>query len=73
MVFALSPTGDRLEIAVNDDGCGFASSANAGGRGLANLRQRAAQLGGTVAIASAVGAGTRIALSLPVSRLASQL
>lgn len=73
LVFALSPTGDRLEIAVNDDGCGFASNANAGGRGMANLRQRAAQLGGTVAIASAVGAGTRIALSLPVSRLGSEL
>lgn len=71
--FALSPAGDRLEIAVNDDGCGFASNAHAGGRGMANLRQRAAQLGGTVAIASAVGAGTRIALSLPVSRPASEL
>ena len=73
VVFALSPTGDRLDISASDDGCGFASNASAGGRGLANLRQRAAQLGGTVAIASAVGAGTRIALSLPISREASEL
>jgi signal transduction histidine kinase len=53
---------------VRDDGVGFAGDGCAGnghsGNGLRNLRERAARLGGTLAVDSAPGQGTRVRLSL---------
>lgn len=69
--FALSAAGERLLVDASDDGCGFAPSADPG-RGLANLHQRASVLGGTINITSSVGAGTHIALSMPVEQLTSE-
>ncbi len=58
---------DRLALSVADDGGGFATDAPAtGGRGLANIRARAAALGGEAVVESAPGRGTRVVLVLPI-------
>lgn len=57
-----------LALAIADDGAGFApSSSSAGGHGLANMRARAAALGGTLHVDSAPGKGTRVLLTLPLA------
>ncbi len=52
-----------LRLVVADDGVGGA--APVAGRGLAGLRDRVAASGGTLALESPSGAGTRIAVELP--------
>jgi signal transduction histidine kinase len=56
-------------LEVSDNGVGFSvgSERALSGRGLRNMRQRAAELGGTLDIASAPGQGTRIAVTIPTS------
>jgi signal transduction histidine kinase len=56
--------GDRLLLAIADDGPGGADPA---GRGLAGLGSRVAALGGELAIESPPDGGTRIAIRLPLS------
>jgi hypothetical protein len=56
-------TGDALEIAIEDDGQGFAFGEISHGQdGLLNMRQRMADIGGTFEIQSERGGGTRISL-----------
>jgi signal transduction histidine kinase len=56
-----------LALAIADDGAGFAvAQAGSGGHGLANMRARAAAIGGTLEVESAPGKGTRVLLTLPV-------
>lgn len=62
---------DGLRLEIRDDGRGFAANTASGGLGLTSLRERARTLGGTLVIESAPGKGTRIALSVPASRLAT--
>lgn len=60
-------SGDRLSLVVEDDGRGFDPSVVvAGGLGLAGMRERAAALGGDVAVQSAPGKGARITITLPM-------
>jgi signal transduction histidine kinase len=56
-----------LRIQVADDGVGFREPGAARGRGLDNLRRRAAGLGGTLDIQSARGAGASVILRLPLT------
>ncbi|MFF5258161.1 sensor histidine kinase [Actinomadura viridis] len=56
--------GDRLNLAVHDDGVGGADPA--AGTGLIGLTDRIEALDGTIAINSPPGAGTRLDVSLPV-------
>jgi ligand-binding sensor domain-containing protein/signal transduction histidine kinase len=53
-----------VELRVKDDGCGFDPAAHAQGfgghYGLLGIRERAAQIGGELSLASAPGAGTEI-------------
>ena len=61
---------DHLAITIGDDGKGFDTEApdETGGRrglGLLGMRERAAQLSGTVRIDSAPGRGTRVDVTLP--------
>ncbi|HYD76489.1 sensor histidine kinase [Ramlibacter sp.] len=51
-------------IVVENDGAPFASQP--GGRGLENMRRRAAQLGGAIAIEAWEAGGARLTLSLPL-------
>jgi signal transduction histidine kinase len=55
----------RLRLGVADDGRGFDPDAGLDG-GLAGLRDRIRALGGSVAISSRPGQGTRVTASLPV-------
>jgi signal transduction histidine kinase len=57
-----------LALAIADDGAGFAlSQTSSGGHGLANMRARAAAIGGTLHVDSAPGKGTRVLLTLPLA------
>jgi len=61
----LGGTGGGIELMVKDDGAGFDQSQPARGLGISNMRTRAAQYGGHVAVISQPGAGTRIRLTIP--------
>jgi two-component system NarL family sensor kinase len=56
---------------VSDDGCGLQPSRVAG-VGLASMRERAAEVGGSVEIGTAVPHGTRVTARLPVSPAPAQ-
>jgi len=57
-----------LLVAVVDDGVGFDPGADYPGHlGLRSMRERAAALGGTIAIESGAGAGTRVRVAIPVA------
>lgn len=57
--------GERIEINLCDNGRGFDANARSGGRGLTNMRVRAAALGGTLTLRSRPGE-TVLCLHLPV-------
>jgi signal transduction histidine kinase len=57
-----------LRMCIADDGCGFAPGATTGDGGhlgLHFMRERAAELGGSLQIESAPGAGARVAVEIP--------
>ncbi|HEU5098079.1 MAG TPA: histidine kinase, partial [Roseiflexaceae bacterium] len=63
--------GGEVRVWVRDDGVGFApeappAAANGSGFGLLSLRERARLSGGMLDVASAPGAGTRIAVTIPI-------
>jgi signal transduction histidine kinase len=59
--------GDRLELAVSDDGRGTDASARRVGRGIVNMQARARQLGGELELHSDAG-GTVVRLRVPLGR-----
>jgi signal transduction histidine kinase len=61
---------DVLHLEIADDGLGLAAGSLPG-VGLASMRERAAELGGSFALESTPEVGTRIAVSLPVEGNAS--
>ena len=71
----LSYMDDCVTLDVVDDGAGFDAARlddpevahDAGGFGLVAMRERIEQLGGTLAVESAPGQGTAVAVELPVS------
>jgi two-component system sensor histidine kinase DegS len=64
------PTEVALEVA--DDGRGFATDTQAPGRfGLVGVSERVQLLGGKIEVRSAPGAGTRIAVTVPLNGGAS--
>jgi signal transduction histidine kinase len=69
---AMTLDGDHLVVRVEDHGIGFdpaqlvdGERRDDGGFGLYSIRERLALFGGEVSIASEVGQGTRVVLSLP--------
>ena len=67
----LSRIAKALRITIDDDGCGFGPvreplSQPTRGLGLIGIRERVAQLGGTLRLESAQGQGTRVTVDLPV-------
>ena len=63
---ALSP--HRLELTVQDDGCGAAPDASGDGHGLWSMRRRAESVGGILDVETRKGRGTRVMLTVPVRR-----
>ncbi|MFD8302589.1 sensor histidine kinase [Streptomyces sp. NPDC059690] len=62
---------DALTLSVRDDGCGFDPGAPCDGYGLAGLRARATEVGGTTRIDSTPGDGTTVTVCLPLSAVRS--
>jgi signal transduction histidine kinase len=58
---------DRVELEVDDDGCGFDPDRAGQGFGLLGMRERALLVGGTFSVSSKRGAMTRVSAVLPVS------
>lgn len=56
-----------LWLMISDNGIGFDESAMPEGNGLRNLRKRASQLGGNLAVTSSPGCGTIIKMVLPIA------
>ena len=56
----LSDTGGALDFTVCDSGAGFDPAETQVGAGIANMRDRIAAVGGTLAVDSAPGRGTRV-------------
>ena len=66
----LTPAPEALRMTIEDDGVGFEVAelnepGRARGLGLIGIRERAAQLRGTVQIDSGPGSGTRLTVELP--------
>lgn len=57
----------QLHFQVCDDGCGFSPDQVVDGVGLANMRDRAAAIGGSLTITSCPGKGTSVRASVPVN------
>lgn len=71
VIVGIEVTRRELRAWVDDDGTGFAvggdAESPAAGTGLATMRERAALLGGTLAIVSKPGRGTSVELTVPLS------
>lgn len=68
MTVRLSEAMGRLTVEIEDDGVGFAATQNGqAGLGLLSMRERAAQLGGSLAIKSTPGRGTRLVVGVPLA------
>ena len=65
----LSRAGETLSLSIQDDGRGVDPASATGGMGLLGATERAAALGGTLAIRSAAGAGVNITLLLPLPKV----
>jgi signal transduction histidine kinase len=64
----LAESGGRLQLSVQDDGIGFDPAvARPGHLGLTTMRERAAAVGGRLAIDTAPGAGTRVEVTVPLA------
>jgi len=67
--FRLAATDEQLDIAIEDNGCGFERSADSvSADGLRNMRQRMEEIGGSCDIESRPGKGTKVSLSYPWPR-----
>ena len=56
----------HVELAVRDTGTGFDPAAPHAGSGLTHIRDRVAELGGTVDVDSAPGRGAVLTVRVPV-------
>jgi signal transduction histidine kinase len=66
----IEATDGRVELEVTDNGSGFdpAAGEGQGGLGLTSMRERVEKLGGTLAVLSKPGEGTKVKVSLEVSQ-----
>jgi signal transduction histidine kinase len=64
---SLARVGNRIELNVSDNGCGFdTSTARTRGLGLLSIEERVHLAEGQFEIASRLGGGSRITISIPV-------
>jgi signal transduction histidine kinase len=66
LAVSLARVNGHVELAVSDTGRGFDPAAAPPGSGLAHIRDRVAELGGTVDIDSAPGRGAAVTVRVPV-------
>jgi signal transduction histidine kinase len=67
---SLARSGDRIELTITDDGCGFDLEAvrrDGEGLGLVSIEERAHAIGGDVQIVTGPGAGTTIRVRCPAA------
>ena len=69
----LTQAGGRLEVDIEDDGCGASHEEDVGAHhfGLDIMRERAARLGGRLDIGARAGGGMRVHLSFPLAAVAA--
>jgi signal transduction histidine kinase len=66
---ALRHTASHVTLEIRDDGRGFDPTAPPRtGIGLQNMKKRATNTGGTFELESLVGIGTRVSVTVPVTR-----
>ncbi len=65
---ALAYAAEDLHLGVSDDGHGFSTAGVSSGFGIAGMKSRVADRGGTVQITSAVGEGTVVRARIPRER-----
>ncbi|HMO31712.1 MAG TPA: two-component regulator propeller domain-containing protein [Lacibacter sp.] len=68
-VVSLQVQAAALVLQVQDNGKGFIPEQMRTGNGLLNMRQRAAELGGTCAVETAPGSGTTITCRIPLATI----
>jgi signal transduction histidine kinase/ligand-binding sensor domain-containing protein len=66
VAIAIAHADGALEAIVRDDGRGFAATDQPTGNGLANMRARAADAGGTLDLRTSPGGGTEVCLRIPM-------
>jgi signal transduction histidine kinase len=66
LTVSMSRQDGHVELSVRDTGTGFDPAAPQAGSGLAHIRDRVAELGGTVDIDSAPGRGAALTVRMPV-------
>lgn len=64
---SVAVSGQQLEIALEDNGCGFDDSAPSDGWGVSSMQQRAQEMGGAMTLSSTPGEGTAVRLSVPLA------
>lgn len=64
----MSESASRVQVLIEDNGCGFDSRMTGMGNGLGNMRKRLEELGGRFDISSAAGHGAKIKLEIDLSR-----
>jgi len=65
---ALGTAGERVELAVRDDGVGFDPEGETDGYGVLGMLQRVELLGGTLEVRSVAGEGTEVRALVPLAR-----
>jgi signal transduction histidine kinase len=70
VVISLRDQDDELRFSVCDDGPGFDPGTASIGAGLQNMKDRAASVGGSIAIESRPGKGTTVSGEIPLRQLA---
>ena len=65
MLLQVTISGDKLEVLIRDNGCGFDPSRHVPGDGLINLKRRMGKISGCCRIQSGPGKGTEVVLTLP--------
>jgi signal transduction histidine kinase len=66
LAVSLTSQDGQVELAIRDGGSGFDPAARQTGSGLAHIRDRVAEIGGTVDIDSAPGRGAALTIRVPV-------
>jgi signal transduction histidine kinase len=68
IMVALGTAGHDVRLTVEDDGAGFDTARTPRGQGIANMRARAEEFGGSFELDSRPGGGTTIHIAIPFER-----